>query len=548
MSLSNTLSFVQGDARWTALRKRCLSDLYFFAETVLGYGELIPMDPATHGLYCKFLERKTSEPRLDECPFRKVEMPRGIGKTAIETKAHTIQRLCANPNLSILIVNEREQNAKDFLAEIKHHFMGNELLRALFPEVCPDADLHDDTWAGTRINVKRSTGRSDPSVFIIGVGGTVTGMHPDIIIVDDMISREAMENARVGGGQLMEQVNRWLHQLKPLLNYNHRPFPEIVFVGTRWWFGDSYEHIEEWLGYGADPEVYLLRWKLPSGETQTLEARRIGDLAVFRRSAIEDGKSIAPTKWDLETLAKLRMEDPVLFAANYMNRPTDDVTAIFKPTWVQHYTWENDAQIRFIAGDGKTGHPTVDSLERTIYVDPGGFGRSGSDRARAAIVTVGDDHKGHYFLLDAFSERESFLNVIKQIVVVAQKYQPRKVKVEQVAQQASFVELLRQAMRDAGIGIPIEIVTPKNRDKDQRILQLEPFFQRGMVYIGTGPGFQELRSQLEQFPNNTRKDLLDALAYAADDWARTAKIQKPEQRIAQELATYRERRGLTYGA
>lgn len=545
---ANTLSFTQGDARWTAIRQKCLSDLYWFADIVLGYGDLIPMDPATHGLFCRFLERKTGEPRLDNCAFRKVEMPRGIGKTALETKVHTIQRILRDPNISILVVNEREQNAKDFLSEIKHHFMGNDLLRALFPEVCPDEDLHEDTWAGTRINVKRTTSRSEPTVFIIGVGGTVTGMHPDVIVVDDMISREAMENARVGGGQLMEQVNRWLHQLKPLLNYNYQPFPEIVFVGTRWWFGDSYEHIEEWLGYGTDPEVYLLRWKLPSGELQTLEARRIGDLAVFRRSAIEDGKSIAPAKWDLETLAKLRIEDPVLFAANYMNHPSDDVTAVFKSTWVNHYQWENDGQLRFVDGGGKTHHPTTDSLERTVYVDPGGFGRSGSNRARAAIVTVGDDRQGHFCILDAFSERESFLNVIKQIVVVCRKYTPRKLKVEQAAQQASFIELVRQALQDASLNITLEPVSPKNQDKDSRIAQLEPFFQRGMVYIGTGPVFQELRSQLEQFPNNTRKDLLDALAYAADDWARTARIQKPEQRIAAELAAYRERRGLSYGA
>src|SRR3990167_96174 len=54
----------------------------------------------------------------------------------------------------------------------------------------------DTAWSASRIVLRRASGRKEPSIFVIGVGGTVTGMHPDIIIVDDMISREAAENAR----------------------------------------------------------------------------------------------------------------------------------------------------------------------------------------------------------------------------------------------------------------------------------------------------------------------------------------------------------------
>lgn len=546
---ADPLRFREGDPQWTKMRLRCLTDLYWFAENVLGYGSLIPMTRAMHFGLCRFIERRTGNPLLDDCPNQKIEVPRETGKTSLETISRTIQLILVNPNSAHLICNEREQNAKDFLAAIQHHFENNELLGALFPEIVPD-EKSDLTWNATRMNVKRTTGRVEPTVSVIGVGGTVTGMHPDRIVVDDMLSREAMENARVGDGQKMKQLNRWLHQLRPLLNSNALPFPEIVIPGTRWWFGDSYEHVEEWLGYGEEPQPFLLRVKLDDGTTQSLPVYRVGDLAVFRRSVIEDGRSIFPERWSLEDLAKRRMEDPVLFAANMMNRPTDEVTAVFKAAWVQHYDWLNPHTIQFVDGAGKKTPALTAQLDKIIYVDPGGFKRSvgGGDRARGAMVLVGTTGNGQYAILDVFSEVETFLGVIRQLVDWCIRYKPRKLKIEEVGQQAGFLELVRRELAAAKLTISLEAVTPKNKDKDQRILQLEPFFQRGMVYIGRGGQFHEFRTQLEQFPRATRKDLLDALAYAAEDWARAAgRAIQPAERQARELAAYRERRGLTYG-
>ena len=529
------------------LRKKCQTDLYWLADVVLGYGDKVPLNPAVHGLMCKVVTRQTGVPDLDDCPYRKIEVPRGVGKTTLITISYTIQRILRDPNISILICNEREQNAKDFLSSIKHHFDGNDLLRALFPEICPD-DTHAETWSSTRITVKRQTARLEPTVFIIGVGGTVTGTHPDLILVDDMLSREAMENSRVGGGQLMQQLNRWLHQLKPLLNYQYKPFPEILFIGTRWWFGDSYEHIEEWLGYQEEIRPYLLRWRLPNGQDQTLTVGRRGDLVTYTRSAIEDGRSMFPEKWSLDDLAKMRMEDPVLFAANYMNKPTDDLTAVFKPGWLLYYDWVNQGQLKLTKGDGSTGIFSLEDMDKTLYVDPGGFGVAhGGDTARAAMVVVGDTRQGPYCILDCRSERDTYLNVIREIAFWVHRYRPWKVKIEQAGQQASFIELVRREFAAQNLHVTLEVVTPKSKVKEQRILYLEPFFQRGMVYIGRGAAFMELRTQLEQFPRAARNDLLDALAYAADDWSRVSRPLNPQERQAKELAQYRERRGLHFG-
>lgn len=502
------------------------------------------MTPRTHLLLCKFAERKTGHPLLDEAPKQLISMPRETGKTSLITIGRTLQRICRFPEAATMIANEKELTARDFLSSIKHHLETNELLRALFPEIIPD-DLNDTTWSSSRITVKRKSGRPEPTVFVIGIGGTVTGMHPDYIDVDDAISREAMENARAGSFQIMHQTNRWIHQLEPLLNKSPRYQPAETFTGTRWWVGDSYEHIEEVYGYGETPQPVLLRTKLPDNTVQTVTAYRVGDLAVFRRAAIEDGQSIFPEKWSLEKLAKMRLVDPALFAANYMNQPSDDVTATFKSDWLKPIHWLDDHQFFYHDENAKKTTVRVQDLDRLILVDPGGFGeRLVESRARAAAIVVGDDLNGHKFFLDCYSEQDTYLAAANQVVAWAQRYHPRKIYIERAGQQAAFAQLVREFLKKAGSDVVVDDTTlkPESKAKEVRILEMEPYWQRGQVYVGTGPNFHEFRTQYAQFPRAQRLDVLDILGY----WPRLMKkmahtLQKPSERQAQEKEAYRQR-------
>lgn len=552
MSEVGIRSFQVGDTQWKKYRHRALTDLYWFNAVVLGYQDKIPMREGVHLLLCKFVEKRTGSSLLDSARYRKIEMPRETGKSTLITQGYAIQRICQNPSVAILLINEKEKLAGDFLAGIKWHFENNDFFRRLFPEVIPD-DFGDTTWSSTRIVVKRKSGRPDPTVDIAGVGGAITGKHPDLILCDDIISREAMENARAGAWQIMHQTNRWIHQLEPIVNKSAEPFPETIFIGTRWWINDSYEHIEESYGNGEEPRRVLLRAQLPNNELQQVEAYRKGDLAVFRRAAIEDNRSIFPEKWSLEDLAKMRMRDPALFACNYMNRPADDVTATFKENWKKVFVWLDDDQFYFADVEGKKQIRQLRDLDKIILVDPGGFAaKMVEDRARATAVVLGDDLKGSYFFLDCYSEKDTFLAAIRQIVNMAQRFRPRKIYVERAAQQAAFAELLRRDVNAAfpnGDGPVVDDTTLKpgnasgEANKALRILEMEPYFQRGQIYVGTGPNFLEFNNQYQQFPRSARLDVLDVLGY----WPRLMKKYMPngsqstQERQAQERAAWRSR-------
>lgn len=537
-------AFKQGDETWLKLRHRALNDLYWFASVVLGLGDKIPMRPATHLLLCRFIERKTGSPLLDEAIYRKIELPREAGKSSL-MRARAIQRVCGNPDIALLLVNEKELLVRDFLQAIKYEFESNDLLRSLFPEIVP-ADLNKTTWSASRIIVNRTTGRPDPTIDVAGVGAALAGKHPDEIYVDDAISREAMENARAGSWQIMHQTNRWINQLDPIINKGALPRPEITFIGTRWWHNDSYEHIERAYGYDSEHQEVLLRVKLPDGTVQQLKAYRVGDLAVFRRAAIEDGRSIFPEKWSLEDLAKIRVRDPALFAANYMNEPSDDVTAVFKAEWLRPINWLDDDQFYITSEEAKKQVFRVRDLDNIIIVDPGGFGeRLAETRARAAVVVLGDDFKGHKFFLDCYSEQDTYLVAIRQIVLWAIKYGPRKIYVERAGQQVAFAQLLREELTKANVNVPVDDTTikPESKAKEVRILEMEPYFQRGQVYVGTGPSFHEFRTQYQQFPRAQRLDVMDVLGYWPRLMRRTASTNNnPEERRAKELSMYRARR------
>jgi hypothetical protein len=550
-SLTDTLGFVPGDAEWQRLRKKGLSSLYFFAYEICKYGTRVPMTEPAHKLLCKIVERKTGVQALDTAWVRKFEMPRGTGKTTVITQAYLLQRICRNPDISIMLVNENEGTAKAILSEIKTQIESNELLRVLFPEIVPD-DFKDTTWSATQITTKRTQGRKEPTIFVVGVGGTKTGMHPDVIFVDDMLSREAMESARAGSvADVMGQINRWLHQLVPLLSGS--PERELTFIGTRWWHGDSYEHLEESFGYGQEPQHYMLKAKLSDGNVQRLPAYRVGDLVVFRRAAIEDGQpafvSLGGDKYGLEALAKLRLQDPELFAANYLNQPSDELTATFKESWLRFYDWldgESGDTIAYNDVAGKRRTTDVRSLDVLAFVDPGGFGKNrGGDRARAAIVVTGSTSESLHHILDLYSEKGTYVQAMQAFVGFVRRYNCRKAYVERAGQQIVFIDQLRHLCKKEGLGVIIEEVTTGIKSKDDRILGLEEYFQRAQIYVGRGPKFEELRVQYSQFPKATRKDILDALSQAPGRWRKVGgTARQATQRQQQELASYYARRGL----
>jgi hypothetical protein len=537
------ISFTQGDDKWLRFRSKALNDLFWFDAVVLGYADKFPVEERTHLLPLRFAERKTGVPELDTAPYQLLMWPRETGKSSCITIGRTLQRACADPDSAHVIANESHKLATDFLKSIKQHIEGNDLLRALFPEIIPP-NFNDVEWSQQRATIIRSTQRPDPTFDTVGVEGTITGQHPDHIVCDDLISREAMENARSGSWLIIEKTNRWINQLEPLLSTSAKPFPTITFIGTNWWHDDSYAYIEKAFGRGEDPQRFLLRATLSDGTRVSREAYRVGDIAVMRIAGIENSTAAFPKIWSQERMARLREKDPILFACNIMNDPVAEAVTTFSESWLRYWQLLDKDVAMFKDDEGRTKYASLKGLHKFMVVDPA-FTASG-EGARSAIVVVGTDmESGKHLVLEAFAVRSEPRDLVMDILNKGHIWGVARIYIEAVAQQKGFIQFVEQEARRRGRPIAIDEVKPGGRNKDVRIEGLSVYFKGGHLLVHNAQ-FDLLEEYRKYRPGARLVDLLDALAYAPEVWPRshTGMSGDPKQRAAAQLASYYARRGL----
>lgn len=298
-------------------KRQAEQNLYLFAKAVLGRTYLTP---SLHQPVCRFIQT---------CPPRRklVLLPREHGKTSIVSHALPIHILLqpaeANiyfPGLDgadcrIILACETEMRATDHIRVIETAFESNALLRGLWPERCWEAPRKQSKkWNDRELIIPRQNEYPDPSVRGIGVGGAVTGAHPNVLIKDDLISVEAANSAIV-----MQTAIQWHVTSRALIN---DPAALEFIIGTRWAVGDLYQYIGE-----NDPTVEIIR-----------------------RSVVENGQPIYPEKFTLADVERLNAEFGVLFPLLYMNTAVDPSLVDFHTGDIREYALVGD-QVRFDEDD-----------------------------------------------------------------------------------------------------------------------------------------------------------------------------------------------------
>ena len=492
-----------------------------------GLGDAIPMTYEAHWAMCLFAEGMTGIPEIDNARVKLILVPRGLGKSALITGGLTLQDLLRHDDYAVGIANEKAENAEAFLAAIKLEFEQNQLLRALFPERVPPDDA---TWKTNRIVIARKRPRPiSPSVLAAGVNATVTGVHMDKWILDDIISQNAAENARAGSFTEIDATNRWVERLPPLLCAPKRD--PILVIGTRWWVGDTYEWMEGdedkpgmW-GRGQKKQEFIWRVKLPIVEgrapvTQNLKVYRRGELAVFIRPALENGQSIFPEMYTTEELAEMQEDNPVWFAGQYLLAPSAGGASEFQESWLKSYVTE-EKSVRFINEAGKTERVPFEMMTLMVSVDPA-FSKK-RDSARTAIPMTGI-YKNNVFLLEDFAERGMGTHdICQQVVDFCLKYgTPKKIFLETIVAQSALVAPIREALDDAGFPYVEIVEIPSHRGvaKGSRIYGMENIFRTGHFFVRHD--HTRFKAEYLSFPQGGTVDILDALAFQKAEWEKLA--------------------------
>lgn len=125
---------------------------------------------------------------LEELEFRRhgktnalIVMPRGTFKSSIASIGFPIWRLIRDFNKRIMLDSATYEISTQFVAAIAG-YLESEPLTRLFGTF-----RSRDDWSSKSLTIAQRTKiLKEPSIFASGVGASRTGMHPDVIIMDDL--------------------------------------------------------------------------------------------------------------------------------------------------------------------------------------------------------------------------------------------------------------------------------------------------------------------------------------------------------------------------
>lgn len=230
----------------------------------------------------------------------------------------------------ICLGNENELKAKENLHVVAEHLKGNQLIRWLWPHVCP-TETKPSRWSDFQIQVPRHRYFAEPTVMAIGAETGFMGRHFSVIVTDDLAGIKAGQSA-----QLMDRAKRTQAALRSRLDNPARSIE--IEIGTH---------------QSAD-DIYSLKKKDPTVEVMCR--------SIEERDAADVIHPIWPEKYPPEEVAELRkVTDPIVWALWYMNKPV--------PSGYTALNWEDLREFRFISIQGVEyvqfeDNPTID---RKIY-------------------------------------------------------------------------------------------------------------------------------------------------------------------------------------
>jgi predicted phage terminase large subunit-like protein len=448
------------------VKEICRKSLWYLCTAILGYSDW----DALHDDIEKFI-RRPSRRKL-------ILVPRGHLKTAIVTKAYSIQTLLRNPNARVLIANQVWDKAREMLYEIKEYLTTKSILPKIF------GSFESNRWTQDEIVIaQRTKALSAASISTTGVEAEMTSAHFDLIIMDDL---QGLMNYQTP--EQREKVKRFYRSMIDLLE----PEGQLIAVGTRWHLDDIYQHIMD------NESAYY-------------------DITV--RKVIENGKLIFPKKFQKKFNSVTNVFEPCAepcmdfidylkrskgseFYAQYMNDPIDLENQLFPKDRFRYWL------------------KRPDGLFVTITIDLAISFRESADYT--ALIVGGMDKNHNIYILDYIQGRWRPSDIVDIVFQMREKWNPTVVGMEVNGFQKTMQYSVEEEMRKRNKYFPITEINNTSLRKEYRIKALEPFYRNntesvrdsGKIYHAEWMKEKDLEQQLMAFSVEANKakhdDLIDA--------------------------------------
>lgn len=307
--------------------------------------------------------------------------------------------------------------------------------------------------------------------FAVSIGGTLTGLGGDTLIIDDPLNAsDALSDV------IREGTNQWFDGTL-MSRLNQKAAGRVIVVQQRLHQHDLTGHL------------------LEKGDWESL---------VYPAIAPEDTRIVLPNRsfiWrrgeplqlreDLKTLAYVERETGYMeFQAHYLQRPVPDQGNDLKREWLK---WCETPPTR------QAGDLIVQSCDTAIKAT------RNSDFSTLLTFLV---RHGTYYLMDVWREKVEFHDLCPAVAQRIKMFKPNAVVIEE---HAMGVPLISELKRQTGIDCIIP-VRPK-KDKRSRMNGQTPKLQAGsLVLPKSAPWLGDFMLEYLSFPSGKTDDIMDALS------------------------------------
>lgn len=430
-----------------------------------------------------------------------VLLPRGHQKSILAAY-RAAWEITRNPAITVLYISSTSNLAEKQLKVIQD-ILTSRIYRRYWPTMVKEREGMREKWTTSEISVdhplRREEGIRDSTVFTAGLTTNITGLHCDIAILDDVVTKE---NADTDEGR-----NRVKSQYS-LLSSIENPNAKEWVVGTRYHARDLYGSIQEM------EEVLYDKEGNEVGSTPIYEIfeRKVEDQGdgtgefLWPRQRRYDGKWFG---FDTPTLARIRGKylDKAQYYAQYYNDPNDPTGSRIGQDLFQYY---DKSHLEMFEGDW---YFKGDKLNVYAAID---FAFSLKKRADfTAIVVIGINAAGHIYILDIDRfKTDSISEYFKHILASNVKWSFRKMRAETTVAQVAIVKELKSRIREEGLVLSIDEYRPTRSegDKATRIrTALEPRYENLAMWHYRGGNCTYLEEELTM-SHPPHDDVSDALA------------------------------------
>ena len=411
--------------------------------------------------------------------------------------------LTKHPDHRVLYISATANLAEKQLKFIKDIFTSKIYMR-YWPEMVNLEEAKRERWTNNEISLdhplRKSEGVRDPSIFTAGLTTSITGLHCDVTVLDDVV---VPENAYTREGR--EKVKS---QYSLLASIQGADAQEWV-VGTRYHPKDLYNDL-----LGMQEEIYDKDGEVtdyePIYEKFERQVEDIGDGTgefCWPRQQRADGKWFG---FDRQILARKRGKylDRAQFYAQYYNNPNNPEGSGIAVDKFQYY------DRKFLTRTNGSWYYRDKKLNVFAAID---FAYSLTKRADSTtLVVVGIDASSNYYVLDIERfKTDKIREYYEAILRMHVKWDFRKLRAETTAAQKAIVKELKFSyIRENGLALSIDEHTPTRHQgsKEERIKSiLEPRYDNLAMWHYQGGNCQMLEDELS-VENPAHDDIKDALA------------------------------------